>query len=52
MILKISVGDGEDCMSADTQDLIKKLLNPNPNTRLGANGAAEIKKHHFFEGIY
>ncbi len=39
-------------MSVDTQDLIKKLLNPNPNTRLGANGASEIKKHHFFEGIF
>jgi len=45
------IGDGEDCMTVETQDLIKSLLNPNPNTRLGTKGAQEIKKHKFFEGF-
>lgn len=39
-------------MSEDLQDLIIKLLHPNPKKRLGANGADEIKKHKYFKGIY
>lgn len=37
-------------MSAEAQDLIKKMIN-NPNERLGKNGADEIKKHPFFKGV-
>lgn len=33
-------------------DLLKQLLERNPNKRLGStHGAAEIKRHAFFEGI-
>jgi serine/threonine protein kinase len=32
-------------------DLITRLLDPNPDTRLGAHGAAEVKAHPFFLGI-
>ena len=39
-------------VSAAASDLICKLLHRNPSKRLGAeNGAADIKKHHFFKGI-
>jgi len=33
------------------KDLCKKLLNPDPNKRLGANGFQELKSHQFFDGI-
>jgi hypothetical protein len=39
-------------MSEDLQDLIIKLLHPDPKKRLGHNGAEEIKKHKYFKGIY
>ncbi|KAM9998656.1 hypothetical protein ACTFIY_008315 [Dictyostelium cf. discoideum] len=32
-------------------DLIEKLLDPNPNVRLGANGVDEVKCHPFFSEI-
>lgn len=32
-------------------DLISKLLKFNPTERLGFRSIAEIKEHHFFEGI-
>jgi serine/threonine-protein kinase RIM15 len=32
-------------------DLVHRLLNSNPNERLGANGAAEVKAHPFFAGV-
>ncbi|KAI5077965.1 hypothetical protein GOP47_0007789 [Adiantum capillus-veneris] len=38
-------------MSANAKDLIDKLLIEDPNTRLGANGAAEVKRHPFFKNI-
>lgn len=46
----ISIGDGEDSVSLHAYDLINKLLEPNPEKRLGARGSAEIKQHPFFEG--
>lgn len=33
------------------KDLLTKLLNRNPDERLGAKGSAEIKAHPFFDGI-
>ena len=33
------------------KDLIQKMLTLNPEERLGFNGADEIKRHPFFEGI-
>lgn len=38
-------------MSADAKDLIDKLLTEDPNSRLGANGSAEVKRHPFFKNI-
>lgn len=40
-----------DEMSADAQDLIDQLLTEDPNQRLGARGATEVKQHHFFRDI-
>lgn len=37
-------------MSANAQNLIESLLNPDPTKRLGANGVDEIKKHPWFDG--
>ncbi|KAJ3439694.1 serine/threonine-protein kinase pkga-related [Anaeramoeba flamelloides] len=41
----------DDFMSDEFVDLISLLLVEDPNERLGAKGADEIKKHPFFEGI-
>ncbi|RWR72347.1 putative serine/threonine protein kinase IRE4 isoform X1 [Cinnamomum micranthum f. kanehirae] len=38
-------------MSYEAQDLIKRLLIHDPDQRLGANGASEVKAHPFFKGI-
>lgn len=38
-------------MSPEARDLISKLMIRNPMTRLGFNGAQEIKEHPFFSGI-
>ena len=38
-------------MSPEARDLISKLMIRNPMTRLGFNGAQEIKEHPFFNGI-
>ena len=38
-------------VSPDAQDLIKSLLEANPDKRLGSSGVSEIKKHPFFKGI-
>ncbi len=35
-------------MSPEAADLIKKMLNKEPKTRLGAQGVEEIKNHKFF----
>ncbi|MCD7446997.1 putative serine/threonine protein kinase ireh1 [Datura stramonium] len=38
-------------MSAEAQDLIDRLLTEDPNMRLGAGGASEVKQHPFFRDI-
>lgn len=38
-------------MSFEAQDLIDKLLTEDPNQRLGAKGASEVKQHVFFKDI-
>ncbi|KAK3026254.1 hypothetical protein RJ639_041630 [Escallonia herrerae] len=38
-------------MSPDAQDLIDRLLTEDPNQRLGARGASEVKEHPFFRDI-
>lgn len=35
----------------EVKDFMRRLLDTNPATRLGANGADEVKNHPFFEGI-
>lgn len=38
-------------ISEVSQDLLKKLLNRDPNERLGCRGAIEIKNHPYFENV-
>lgn len=38
-------------MSSDARNLITRLLNREPEERLGSEGAEEIKKHPFFKSI-
>ncbi|KAK6131184.1 hypothetical protein DH2020_035071 [Rehmannia glutinosa] len=38
-------------MSYGAQDLIDRLLVHNPDERLGAKGASEVKAHSFFSGV-
>ncbi|KAF9620298.1 hypothetical protein IFM89_011033 [Coptis chinensis] len=38
-------------MSYEAQDLINRFLILDPNQRLGANGAEEVKAHRFFQGV-
>ncbi|KAI4352098.1 hypothetical protein L6164_006384 [Bauhinia variegata] len=38
-------------MSLEAQDLIDRLLTEDPNQRLGAQGASEVKQHVFFKDI-
>ncbi|KAJ4963781.1 hypothetical protein NE237_023720 [Protea cynaroides] len=38
-------------VSFEAQELINRFLTHNPNQRLGANGAPEVKAHPFFKGI-
>ncbi|KAK8685215.1 hypothetical protein V6N13_041221 [Hibiscus sabdariffa] len=40
-----------DEMSLEAQDLIDRLLTEDPNQRLGARGASEVKQHVFFKDI-
>ncbi|KAI1919903.1 Serine/threonine-protein kinase [Ophidiomyces ophidiicola] len=40
-----------DIVPGAARDLLMGLLNRDPDRRLGANGAAEIKAHHFFTNI-
>ncbi|EWC47202.1 hypothetical protein DRE_03321 [Drechslerella stenobrocha 248] len=42
---------GPEIVPQDARDLLEKLLNRDPSKRLGANGAAEIKGHKFFDTI-
>lgn len=43
-----NIGHGDDCISPEAADLIKKLMNPKPSQRLSISG---IKIHPFFKGI-
>ncbi|CAD8107343.1 unnamed protein product [Paramecium sonneborni] len=45
------IGDGDDMISNNAQNLINRLLEPNYHIRLGHCGIDEIKQHPFFEGI-
>ncbi|XP_055833113.1 probable serine/threonine protein kinase IRE4 isoform X2 [Solanum dulcamara] len=38
-------------MSFEARDLIDRLLVHDPNQRLGAKGASEVKAHQFFRGV-
>lgn len=38
-------------MSFEARDLIDRLLVHDPNKRLGAKGASEVKAHQFFRGV-
>lgn len=40
-----------DEMSPEAQDIINRLLTEDPNQRLGARGASEVKQHIFFKDI-
>ena len=42
---------GPEVVPPAAKDLLTKLLNRDPQQRLGANGAAEIKAHPFFHAI-
>ncbi|KAL6794401.1 serine/threonine protein kinase, AGC family [Trichoderma sp. SZMC 28012] len=42
---------GYDVVPPAARDLLTKLLDRNPNKRLGVNGSTEIKSHPFFHGI-
>ena len=42
---------GPEIVPAAAKDLLQKLLDRNPERRLGAAGASEIKAHHFFANI-
>jgi 3-phosphoinositide dependent protein kinase-1 len=35
----------------DAKDLVDRMLDPNPATRIGANGYDEIKRHAFFQKV-
>eukprot|EP00761_Pharyngomonas_kirbyi_P014999 gb/GECH01015030.1/.p1 GENE.gb/GECH01015030.1/~~gb/GECH01015030.1/.p1 ORF type:complete len:267 (+),score=44.39 gb/GECH01015030.1/:1-801(+) len=53
-ILSLSIlwpEEEEDTMSSEAKSLIRQLLCIDSSQRLGANGAAEVKSHPFFEGI-
>lgn len=41
----------QSMLSKEAQDFIKRLLNYDPNLRLGAKGLEEIKSHSFFSGF-
>ena len=48
-----NVGEDEEegQMNPDLADLVKKLLDPNPKTRLGTQGADSIKTHSYFKNL-
>ena len=39
-------------MSYNAADLIKKLIEPKPESRLGIKGVEEITSHPFFAGYF
>ncbi|OVA18675.1 Protein kinase domain [Macleaya cordata] len=48
---KIPWPDVPNDMSYEARDLINRFLIHDPDQRLGANGASEVKAHPFFKGI-
>lgn len=42
---------GPEIVPLDAKSLLQRLLDRDPARRLGANGAAEIKSHRFFETV-
>lgn len=42
---------GPEIVPPAARDLLTRLLDRDPQRRLGSNGAAEIKAHHFFSNI-
>lgn len=42
---------GPEVVPPAARDLLSRLLERDPQARLGASGAAEIKSHHFFANI-
>jgi serine/threonine protein kinase len=48
---KIPWPEVPDEMSLEAHDLIDRLLTEDPNQRLGARGASEVKQHVFFKDI-
>ncbi len=51
-MLILNLGDEEDGISQNAFDLINKLLEFDPATRLGSGGADEVKQHPFFKGNF
>jgi serine/threonine protein kinase len=45
------IGTKENNISVEAYDLINRLLDINPATRLGAAGPQEVKNHPFFKGV-
>jgi serine/threonine protein kinase len=45
------IGYDEDQISPEAKDLIERLLDPNPNTRLGTINSRQIRNHRFFRGF-
>jgi microtubule-associated serine/threonine kinase len=43
--------DAPPPLSADARDLIERLLDPDPRTRLGSKGAFEVKEHPWFSCV-
>jgi len=43
--------DWPEEVGEEARDLIEQLLDSNPKTRLGANGAAEVKSHKYFSFV-
>jgi serum/glucocorticoid-regulated kinase 2 len=50
-ILQAPLTFPSDIVPAAARDLLTRLLDRDPQRRLGANGAADIKAHHFFSNI-
>ena len=49
---QLEIGNGEGQITQEAFDLINKLLNPDPELRLGTRSVDDIKKHPFFESIF
>eukprot|EP01155_Anaeramoeba_flamelloides_P018078 Anaeramoba_flamelloidesa569090_7.p1 GENE.a569090_7~~a569090_7.p1 ORF type:complete len:235 (+),score=62.30 a569090_7:3-707(+) len=49
-ILRLDI-EYPDFLSDELQDLISKLLVSDPKSRLGTNGAQEVKNHSFFKDV-